>query len=96
MELSRKLLIILIGFTCLSLLLSLAMARWSFELGFNKFVVAQEEVRLTKLSEMLSVEYGVNGASWEGISPEQRPTFDRRQPPPRRGGYQGTTHALRL
>lgn len=84
MKLSRKLLIILIGFTCLSLLLSLAMARWSFELGFNKFVVAQEEVRLTKLSEMLSVEYGVNGASWEGISPEQRPTFDRRQPPPRR------------
>lgn len=86
MKLSHKLLIILIGFTCLSLLISLVMARMSFESGFNKFIVGQEEKRLEQLSARLVNDFITNGNRWDGIvlnnDANRRPPPSRRMAPP--------------
>ncbi|MDO6567627.1 ATP-binding protein [Alteromonas sp. 1_MG-2023] len=88
MKLSHKLLVILVGFTCVSLLLSLALARWSFEQGFNEFIQNQERERLRSLSRVLIAEYRNNNNSWDGIETDidriQRVAPDG-MPPPRPG-----------
>lgn len=66
----------------MSLMLALATARWSFEQGFNKFIVAQEKERLSQLGEMLALEYELNDLSWEGISPYAF-SHQGNRPPPR-------------
>lgn len=83
MKLSHKLLIILVGFTCLSLLLSLALARWSFEQGFNEFIHDQERERLSLMSRSLIAEYQENDNSWDGVELNH---FDHRAMPPHRPG----------
>ena len=82
MKLSHKLTIILLAFSCMSLMLALATARWSFEQGFNKFIIAQEKERLSQLGEMLALEYALNERSWEGISPYAF-SHQSNRPPPR-------------
>ena len=88
MKLSHKLLVILVGFTCVSLSLSLALARWSFEQGFNEFIQNQERERLRGLSRVLITEYRNNNSSWDNIEidsvapagmPHRRPGM---RPPP--------------
>lgn len=68
----------------MSLMLALATARWSFEQGFNKFIIAQEKERLSQLGEMLALEYALNERSWEGISPYAFSRQSNRPPPPGR------------
>lgn len=94
MKLSYKFLCLLLGFTCFSLLLSLALARWSFEQGFNEFIINQERERLAMLSSLVVEEYKANGNSWENVDlanarffsspPERRlrPPHHRAPPPP--------------
>lgn len=77
-------------------MLALATARWSFQQGFNNFIVAQEQERLAQLGEILAFEYSSNNQSWQGISPyvfsqpNNRPPHrgpglrDINQPPPDR------------
>ncbi|TKB02338.1 hypothetical protein E5672_14615 [Alteromonas portus] len=81
MKLSHKLTITLLAFSCMSLMLALATARWSFEQGFNKFIIAQEKERLTQLADMLALEYAINDKSWQGISPYTFSIQDNRPPP---------------
>ncbi|MDP2536251.1 ATP-binding protein [Alteromonas stellipolaris] len=71
MKLSHKLLVILVGFTCVSLSLSLALARWSFEQGFNEFIQNQERERLMSLRRVLIAEYRSNNNSWDNIEIER-------------------------
>lgn len=101
MKLSYKFLCLLLGFTCFSLLLSLALARWSFEQGFNEFILNQERERLTMLSQLLVDEYRANHNSWDNVELNTTRSFSRpsdgrlrpphhRAPPPRSGSYSST------
>lgn len=86
MKLSHKLLAILVGFTCVSLLLSLALARWSFQQGFTEFIHNQERERLSRLSQIVISQYVANNNQWDNIqlSNHERsfaPPPQRRLPP---------------
>ncbi|AEF02690.1 HAMP domain-containing protein [Alteromonas sp. K632G] len=98
MKLSHKLLVILVGFTCVSLSLSLALARWSFEQGFNEFIQNQERERLRSLSRVLIAEYSSNNNSWDNIQIESvAPTgMPHRRPGmrPRPGGFPPPRHQI--
>lgn len=90
MKLSYKFLCLLLSFTCFSLLLSLALARWSFEQGFTEFIINQERERLNQLAVQLVDEYRANGNSWENVELD-RASFlsgppSRKFGPPRRMG----------
>lgn len=90
MKLSYKFLCLLLGFTCFSLLLSLALARWSFEQGFTEFIINQERERLNQLAVQLVDEYRANGNSWENVELDNASFFsgppNRKFGPPRRMG----------
>ena len=90
MKLSYKFLCLLLGFTCCSLLLSLALARWSFEQGFTEFIINQERERLNQLAVQLVDEYHANGNSWENVELDNASFFsgppNRKFGPPRRMG----------
>lgn len=86
MKLSHKLLIILLSFICLSLAVTVMLARWSFEQGFNEFLKSQERERLAKLSVQLVRDYQSNNEQWNGISlslnSRLAPPHQRHRPPP--------------
>ncbi|MDO6577181.1 ATP-binding protein [Alteromonas stellipolaris] len=98
MKLSHKLLVILVGFTCVSLSLSLALARWSFEQGFNEFIQNQERERLMSLRRVLIAEYRSNNNSWDNIEIERvAPTgIPHRRPGmrPHPGGFPPPRHQI--
>ena len=98
MKLSHKLLVILVGFTCVSLSLSLALARWSFEQGFNEFIQNQERERLMSLRRLLIAEYRSNNNSWDNIEIERvAPTgIPHRRPGmrPHPGGFPPPRHQI--
>lgn len=98
MKLSYKFLCLLLGFTCFSLLLSLALARWSFEQGFNEFIINQERERLAMLSSLVVEEYKANGNSWENVNLAtaryfSNPPERRLRPPPHRAPPPSTAYS---
>lgn len=67
MRLSFKLYGAFIGLTCVVLVLTLLLARWSFQLGFLDFINGMERERLTQFSDQLIQHYEANDNSWNSL-----------------------------
>ena len=86
-SLLKKIVAAVVGVTLLTLVVSLLLARWSFEVGFLDYLNAREAERLSLLSDRLAQRYKALGR-WPtlGEDPLLR-EIDRsslvRPPPPR-------------
>lgn len=56
MNITKKLIFWFIGITTITLLMTLSLARWSFEQGFNEFLQAQEMQRLERIASIIELE----------------------------------------
>lgn len=65
---AKKLNLAFLGLTLVVLVITLGLARWSFERGFLDYVNALEETRLHLLADSLSREYIDAGNSWSGLT----------------------------
>ncbi len=68
-SLAKKLFASHLGLTAVVLLATLALARWSFDRGFDDYRNAMEEERLGRLAEALVELYRANGNNWESLTP---------------------------
>lgn len=67
MKITKKLFLTLLSVACVIILVNLALARWSFDLGFREFIGGVEKQRLTRLSKVLIDKYQTNGDSWQEL-----------------------------
>ncbi|TXR51927.1 ATP-binding protein [Reinekea thalattae] len=74
MAISRKLFFSFLALTCIILLATLSLARWSFNQGFLNYFQALEQRRLENLSLDLAEAYVAADYSWQGINSR---SFDR-------------------
>ena len=85
MKITKTLFLTLLSVAALIILVNLALARWSFELGFKEFIGGVEKQRLTRLSKVLVEAYQTNGETWQNIdlsSVNFRGSHRGRKPPP--------------
>jgi two-component system sensor histidine kinase BaeS len=66
MNIFRKVFLSFLGLTALTLLITLGLARWSFDQGFLNFVGGLEQQRLSLLGETLSNVYSRDG-NWQKV-----------------------------
>lgn len=67
LSISHKLMLAFLGLTLIVLVATLGLARWSFERGFLDYVNAQEQVRLTRISEDVGRLYIESNRQWQNI-----------------------------
>lgn len=65
MNISKKLFLSLIGLTSIILLVTLLLARWSFDQGFTDFINALEQQRLGRISTEVQAAYQQSGGKWD-------------------------------
>lgn len=70
---AQKLLLAFLGLTLLLLVVTLGLARWSFERGFLDYSIALEQHRLERIAEQLAQQYVLAGNSWAWVD---RDRFD--------------------
>ncbi len=75
MSITQRLFVAIFGLTTVVLVVTLGVARWSFERGLLDYVTALEQERLTHLAVGLEVGYGEAGGEW---TPEVRRGMERR------------------
>ncbi len=63
MKISQKLFLAFVGLTCVVLIATLSLARWSFDQGFLDFINNLEQERLASLSVDLLTLYGASSSS---------------------------------
>ena len=66
MNIFRKVFLSFLGLTALTLLITLGLARWSFDQGFLNFVAGLEQQRLSLLGEKLSGIYA-RDHNWQRV-----------------------------
>lgn len=92
MSITKKLFLSLIGLTSIILIITLLLARWSFQQGFFDFVAALEQQRLERISQRVLEIYRYNNQDWSNIDRQDLERLlelhsdnqQRRRPPPRR------------
>ena len=84
MKISHKLFLTLVGFTAIILLVSLLLARWSFQQGFREFTVGMEQRRLANTAQALVVSYQTAGNNWR-LARQQGLNYFMRAPQNNRG-----------
>jgi two-component system sensor histidine kinase BaeS len=65
---AHQLILAFLGLTLVLLLLTLGLARWSFERGFLDYSIALEQERLKRLAEPLVQGYQGAGGHWDWLS----------------------------
>ncbi|MFW8592341.1 ATP-binding protein [Glaciecola sp. 2405UD65-10] len=65
MNISKKLFLSLIGLTSIILLVTLLLARWSFDQGFTDFINALEQQRLGRISTEVQAAYQQSDNTWD-------------------------------
>lgn len=94
MKITKTLFLTLLSIASLIILVNLALARWSFDLGFREFIGGIEKQRLTRLSTMLVESYQNNNNSWQDID-LSKVNFSganhngSRRPPPHHRRFEG-------
>jgi two-component system sensor histidine kinase BaeS len=71
MKITLKLFLTLFGLITLVVLVSLALARWSFQQGFYEYISGLEQNRLQRISRQLQQEYVAAGNSWETLKTQE-------------------------
>ena len=66
MNIYRKVFLSFLGLTAITLLITLGLARWSFDQGFLDFVAGLEQQRLGELSVTLSAVYS-RDKTWDAV-----------------------------
>lgn len=94
MKITKTLFLTLLSIASLIILVNLALARWSFDLGFREFIGGIEKQRLTRLSKVLVKSYQENGNSWQDIDLSlinfSGANFSKgRRPPPHHDRFEG-------
>ena len=99
MKITKTLFLTLLSIASLIILVNLALARWSFDLGFREFIGGIEKQRLTRLSKVLVKSYQENGNSWQDIDLSMvsfsGANYGKgRRPPPHHGRFKGPSGGL--
>lgn len=99
MKISLKLFLSLLSLTGLVLVLTLTLARWSFQQGFLDFINGMEQQRLSRMQPTILEHYRDGNFDWQGVDQSaladilsgQSPRRDSRRsrPPPERQGPKG-------
>ncbi|BDX04850.1 ATP-binding protein [Planctobacterium marinum] len=71
MKITLKLFLTLFGLITFVVLVSLALARWSFQQGFYEYISGLEQNRLQRISGQLKQEYVAAGNSWETLKSQE-------------------------
>lgn len=69
MNISKKLFLSFVGLTCITLIATLLLARWSFDQGFTEFIDNLEQQRLTRISTTLERLLLDADNKWDQIPP---------------------------
>lgn len=89
MNITRKLFLSLLGLTAIILLVTLLLARWSFEKGFFDFISELENQRLSRISEQVLEVYQSNQGDWSRVSQRELEYLLDIRPAPRDFGPRG-------
>lgn len=83
---AHKLIVAFLGLTIVLLIVTLGLARWSFERGFLDYSVALEQERLGRLAERLKEEYQQSGRNWAWVDGRSFASLLSEMTPARRVG----------